>query len=164
MFAPTGSIFTTGAATASFTLSGSGSSNAFGPTMSGSYTGAGDAGTFSFSYDNVALYTTPVVLANVAGAYVSVATSSGSILTGRLSATGNLTGSDAYGTVSGSLAVIDATKNAFRVTATYTPTGQTAQSYTGLAFFEAASTPLHLYLQATGTNGQFAADVERTGP
>jgi hypothetical protein len=165
MYAPTGTTFiSSGLSTAPFTLSGTGGSNVSGPTITGTYSGGGDAGTFSFSYDLSALYTTPVVMASDAGAYASVATSDGSYLTGRLAADGSLTGSDAYGTLSGSLTVITPAKNAFRVTATYTPTGQAAQTFTGLAFFESAASPIHLYVQATSATGQFAVDLQRTGP
>ena len=47
MYAPTGYAFTGGGATAAFTLSGTG---ATGSSMTGTYSGAGDTGTFAFTY------------------------------------------------------------------------------------------------------------------
>jgi hypothetical protein len=164
LYAATGYTFPSGSSTSSFTFSGTGGTSDLGPTITGTYSGGGDSGTFQFSYDNSATYSTPVVLANVAGAYTSVITSTGTTITGRLASDGSLTGTDAYGSLTGQLTVVDATKNAFRITATYTQTGLTSENYSGLAYFESGTTPLHLYLQATGSNSQFAADIERTGP
>ncbi len=161
IYAPTGYIFnSSGAATAPFSLSGTGTGGA---SLTGTYSGAGDSGTFAFAYNTGANYDSPVILANVAGSYTSVSTSSGYLTTGTLSPTGTFSGSDALGSFSGTLSAVAAAKNAFRVTVTYSPTGQTARTYTGLAFFDFGLTPLHLYVQTTGASGQFAADFMLTG-
>ncbi|GLH72323.1 hypothetical protein GETHLI_08250 [Geothrix limicola] len=161
MYAPTGSVFLGGGTTASFVLSGTGTS---GTTMTGTYSSLVDNGTMSFTYNTQALYSTPVVMSNVAGSYLSVSTSSGYSTTGTLTAAGAFSGSDGHGTFTGTLSAVDATKNAFRVTINYLPTGQIAQAYSGLGFFNFGVTPPHLVIQATGTTGQFAAEFARTGP
>jgi hypothetical protein len=161
MYAPTGTAFLVGGTTAAFTVSGTGTANG---TMVGTYSGAGDTGILTFNYNTYAAYNAPVVMSNVAGNYTSVETSSGSTLSGVLTATGALTGNDPFGAFSGTLTVVDPGKNAFHALVTYTPSGQAPITYTGLAFFDFSMTPVHLYIQATGSVGQFAAQFERTGP
>lgn len=161
MYAPTGYAFPGGAVSTAFTLSGSGTG---GSALSGTYASAYDSGTFSFTYHAGAAYATPVVLANVAGAYASTQTSTGYPISGRLSASGALTGSDAFGSLAGTLVAVDPSKNAFRVTVTYTPTGQPARSYSGLAYFDFGVSPVRLEVQTTGAAGQFAAELQLTGP
>jgi hypothetical protein len=162
MYAPTGYTFNSnGMGTAPFTISGTGSGGA---TMAGTYAGAGDTGTLAFAYVAGATYTSPVTMANVAGSYTSVTTSSGYTTTGTLSAGGVFTGTDAFGAFNGTLTAVDPAKNAFRVAVTYTPAGQAARTYTGLGFFDFSQSPVHLYVQTTGSAGQFAADFQRTGP
>jgi hypothetical protein len=100
----------------------------------------------------------------VAGAYASTMTSTGYPISGRLTSTGTLTGSDTFGTLNGTLSAVTPSKNAFRVSVTYTPTGQAALTYAGLAFFDFSHSPVRLEVQTTGTTGQFAAELQLTGP
>ncbi|HJV22599.1 MAG TPA: hypothetical protein VJ570_07875 [Holophagaceae bacterium] len=161
MYAPSGYVFPGGATSTAFTLSGSGTGGA---TLSGTYSSAYDNGTFAFTYDAGAAYETPVVMANVAGAYASLTTSTGYPISGRLTSTGTLTGSDAFGTFTGTLTAVNSGKNAFRVNVTYTPAGQGARSYSGLAFFDFSSSQVRLEVQTTGSAGQFAAELQLIGP
>jgi hypothetical protein len=161
MYAPTGYAFPGNVTSLGYALHGSGTG---GSALSGTYTSAYDNGTFAFTYNAGAKYASPVVLANVAGAYASTVTSSGYPITGRLTSTGALSGSDAFGTLTGTLAVVDPAKNAFRVNVTYTPTGQAARSYSGLAFFDFSYSPVRLEVQTTGAAGQFAAELQLVGP
>ncbi len=160
MYAPTGYVFPGNTTSTAFSLSGTGTASA----LSGTYTSAYDSGTFAFSYNAGAKYASPVVLANVAGTYASTMTSSGYPISGRLTSTGTLSGSDAFGTLSGTLTAVDPAKNAFRVNVTYTPTGQPARTYAGLAFFDFSYSPVRLEVQTTGAAGQFAAELQLVGP
>ena len=161
MYGPTGFVFPGGSNTAALTLSGTGTSGA---SMSGSYSGGGDTGTFTFTYAAGAQYTSAIVMANMAGSYGSVATSSGYSTTGRLTNSGAISGSDAYGSFTGTLTAVDPAKNAFRVNVTYTLNGGATYTYSGLAFFDLSVSPVQLNIQTTGTAGQFAAVFARTGP
>jgi hypothetical protein len=161
MYAPYGYVFPGNTTSTAFSLSGAGTASA---ALSGSYTSAYDNGTFAFTYNAGAKYTSPVVMANVAGAYASTVTSSGYPITGRLTSAGALSGSDAFGTLTGTLTAVDPTKNAFRVSVTYTPTGQAARTYSGLAFFDFSYSPVRLEVQTTGAAGQFAAELQLVGP
>jgi hypothetical protein len=161
MYAPTGYAFPGNVTSLGYALHGSGTG---GSTLSGTYTSAYDNGTFTFTYNAGAKYAAPVVMANVAGAYASTVTSSGYPITGRLTSTGALSGSDAFGTLAGTLTAVDPAKNAFRVNVTYTPTGQAARTYTGLAFFDFSYSPVRLQVQTTGAAGQFAAELQLVGP
>lgn len=161
LFAPTGYEFTTGLTTSTFSLTGSGTS---GVSLSGTYSAAGDTGTFTFSYDAAADYAIPVVMANVAGAYQSTTTSSGYSTQGRLSSTGVFTGSDTYGgTFTGTLTAVDPAKNAFTVAVTYSAPGIPATAYRGLAFFEFGGNTM-LNIQASASTNEFAGGFVRTGP
>ncbi|HJV49578.1 MAG TPA: hypothetical protein VJ549_09920 [Geothrix sp.] len=161
MYAPTGTVFSGGGTTTSFLVSGTGTT---GLTLTGTYSDIVDSGTFSFTYLTAAGYSAPVVMDNLAGAYSSVSSSSGYTTTGRLTAAGAFSGGDGHGTFTGTLSAVDPTKNAFRVTVTYTASGANAQTFSGLGFFNLGVTPPHLYVQTTGTTGQFAAEFVRTGP
>ncbi|WP_243382703.1 hypothetical protein [Geothrix alkalitolerans] len=161
MYAPTGYVFPGNVASLSYTIHGSGTG---GSVLSGTYTSAYDSGTFAFAYNAGAKYASPVVLANVAGTYASTATSSGFPINGRLTSTGALSGSDAFGTLTGTLTAVDPAKNAFRVNVTYTPTGQAGRTYAGLAFFDFSYSPVRLQVQTTGGAGQFAAELQLVGP
>lgn len=161
LYAPTGSTFTGGGTTTAFTVAGSGTT---GTSMTGTYTSAADSGTMTFTYNTTAAYSTPVVMANVAGSYVSVITNSGRHITGALTAAGVFSGNDGQGSFTGALSAVDSTKNAFRITITYTPTGQAPLTYAGLSFFDFSRTPLRMDIQATGITGQFAGEFGRTGP
>lgn len=161
LYAPTGNAFPGGSTSTSFALTGSGTGGA---AMAGTYTSPFDSGTFNFTYNAGAAYGSAVLLSNVAGAYASTVTSSGYPISGRLSATGALTGADAFGTLNGTLTAVVSSKNAFRINVTYTPAGQAAQTYTGLAFFDFSHSPVRLEVQTTGAMGQFAAELQLTGP
>lgn len=161
LYAPYGYVFPGNTTSTAFSLSGSGIA---GTTLSGSYTSAYDSGTFAFAYNAGAKYASPVIMANVAGTYTSTMTSSGYPISGRLTSTGALSGSDAFGTLSGTLTAVDPAKNAFRVNVAYTPTGQAARAYSGLAFFDFSYSPVRLEVQATGAAGQFAAELQLVGP
>ena len=161
MYAPTGYTFPGNATSLSYTLNGSGTGGA---SLAGTYASAYDSGTFTFSYNAGAHYASAVAMANVAGAYASTMTSSGYPISGRLTTGGVLSGSDAFGTLSGTLTAVDPAKNAFRVNVTYTPTGQAARSYSGLAFFDFSYSPVRLQVQTTGAAGQFAAELQLVGP
>lgn len=160
MYPPYGTTFPGGATTLSYTLSGSGTA---GNRISGNYASSYDSGSFSFTYNAAASYASPVVMTNVAGAYTSTVTSTGYPITGRFTTAGALSGSDAFGSFTGTLTAVDTSKNAFRVNVTYTPTGQASRTYSGLAFFDFSYTPVRLQVQATGSAGQFAAELRRTG-
>ena len=161
LYAPTGYAFPGNLTSTTFSLSGSGVGGA---SLSGTYTSPVDSGTFSFAYDAGATYASPVVMANVAGAYSSTTTSSGYPISGRLASSGALSGADAFGSLSGTLTAADPAKNAFRVNVTYTPTGQAARTYSGLAFFDFSYSPVRLEIQTTGSAGQFAAELQLVGP
>lgn len=161
LYSPSGYTFPGGATSLSFSLSGSGTAGA---SLAGTYKSAFDSGQFEFTYLAGATYNQAVVMANVAGAYTSVQTSTGYPMTGRLSSSGVLSGSDAFGTLSGTLTAVDPAKNAFRVSVTYTPTGQQARSYSGLAFFDFSRSPVRLLVQTTGNAGQFATELEWVEP
>lgn len=160
LYAPYGYVFPGNTTSTAFSLSGAGTAG----VLSGTYTSAYDSGTFAFATNAGAQYGSPVVMANVAGAYASTMTSSGYPISGRLAATGALSGSDAFGTLSGTLTAVDPAKNAFRVNVTYTPTGQASRSYSGLAFFDFSYSPVRLEVQTTGAAGQFAAELQLVGP
>lgn len=161
MYAPTGYAFPGNVTSLGYTLRGSGTG---GSALSGTYTSTYDSGTFTFSFNAGAKYAQPVVMTNVAGTYASTVTSSGFPISGRLTSAGALSGSDAFGTLTGTLAAVDPAKNAFRVNVTYTPTGQAAQTYAGLAFFDFSYSPVRLEVQTTGAAGQFAAELQLVGP
>jgi hypothetical protein len=161
MYAPTGYAFPGNLTSLSYSINGSGTG---GSVLSGTYASAYDNGTFAFTYNAGAKYALPVVMANVAGAYTSTVTSSGYPINGRLTASGTLSGSDAFGTLTGTLTAVDPAKNAFRVNVTYTPTGQAARTYAGLAFFNFSFSPVRLEVQTTGAAGQFAAELQLVGP
>jgi hypothetical protein len=144
-----------------YTLNGSGTGGA---SLAGTYASAYDSGTFTFTYNAGAQYASAVVMANVAGAYTSTVTSSGYPISGRLTSAGAITGTDAFGAFSGTITAVDPAKNAFRVNVTYTPTGQAARTYTGLAFFDFSYSPVRLEIQTTGASGQLAAELQLTGP
>ena len=161
MYAPTGYTFPGNATSMSYTLNGSGTGGA---SLTGTYASAYDNGTFTFTYNAGAHYASPVVMANVAGAYTSTVTSSGYPISGRLTSAGAIAGTDAFGAFSGTITAVDPAKNAFRVNVTYTPTGQAARSYSGLAFFDFSYSPVRLEVQTTGSAGQFAAELQLVGP
>jgi len=161
LYAPTGYAFPGNLTSIGFTLTGSGTAGAF---LGGTYASSYDSGTFTFTYNAGAHYSTAVVMANVAGAYSSTVTSTGYPITGRLTTAGTLSGSDAFGTFSGTMTAVDPAKNAFRVNVTYSPTGQAARTYTGLAFFDFSYSPVRLEVQTTGAAGQFAAELQLVGP
>ena len=161
LYAPTGYAFPGNLTSTTFSLSGSGTGGA---SLAGTYTSPVDNGTFAFAYDAGAAYASPVVMANVAGAYSSTTTSSGYPIGGRLASSGALSGTDAFGSFSGTLTAVDPAKNAFRVNVTYTPTGQAARTYAGLAFFDFGYSPVRLEIQTTGAAGQFAAELQLVGP
>lgn len=161
MFAPTGYAFPGGSTSMSYTLRGSGTGGA---SLTGTYASAYDSGTFNFTYNAGAQYASAVVMTNMAGAYASTVTSTGYPISGRLTSSGSLSGSDAFGTFTGTLAAVDPAKNAFRVNVTYTPTGQASRTYSGLAFFDFSYSPVRLEVQTTGAAGQFAAELQRVGP
>lgn len=165
LYALPGQVFTsTGGPTAPFTLAVNAISGFAGWTLYGTYAGAGDSGTFSINRDASANYESAVVMANMAGAYASLQTSSGTPIIGSVGPAGTFQGSDGLGTLVGTLTPVDVTRNAFRVTAMYTPTGLGALSYAGLAYFSPMAAPVRLYVQATGPSGQFATELGRTGP
>jgi hypothetical protein len=159
LYAPYGYVFPGNTSSTAFSLSGSGTAS----VLSGTYTSAYDSGTFAFAYNAGAKYGSPVVMANVAGSYASTMTSSGYPIRGRLTSAGALSGSDAFGTLSGTLTAVDPAKNAFRVNVAYKPTGQAARAYSGLAFFDFSYSPVRLEVQATGAAGQFAAELQLVG-
>lgn len=161
LYAPTGYLFPGNVASTSFSLAGSGTGGA---SLSGTYTSPVDSGTFAFTYDAGAAYASPVVLANVAGTYSSTTTSSGYPISGRLTSSGALSGSDVYGSFTGTLTAVDPAKNAFRVSVAYTPAGQAARTYAGLAFFDFSYSAVRLEVQTTGATGQFAAELQLVGP
>lgn len=161
LFAPTGYQFNPGQTTSTYALTGSGVS---GVSLSGTYSAAGDTGTFTFSYDTAADYAVPVVLANVAGSYQATTTTSGYATQGSLSSTGAFSGSDAYGgSFTGTLAAVDPAKNAFTVALTYSGPGIPATVYNGLAFFDFGGTTT-LNIQASAATSEFAGSFTRTGP
>lgn len=161
LYAPTGYAFPGNLSSTTFSLAGSGTG---GTSLSGTYTSPVDSGTFAFAYDAGAAYASPVVLANVAGAYSSTTTSSGYPISGRLTSSGALSGTDAFGSFTGTLTAVDPAKNAFRVSVAYTPAGQAARTYAGLAFFDFSYSPVRLEVQTTGAAGQFAAELQLVGP
>lgn len=161
LYAPTGYAFPGNLSSTTFSLAGSGTGDT---SLSGTYTSPVDSGTFAFAYDAGAAYASPVVLANVAGAYSSTTTSSGYPISGRLTSSGALSGTDAFGSFTGTLTAVDPAKNAFRVSVAYTPAGQAARTYAGLAFFDFSYSPVRLEVQTTGAAGQFAAELQLVGP
>jgi hypothetical protein len=126
-----------------------------GDSFTGTYTAADDNGTFSFTWDANADYDTPVVLANLAGTYQCTASSNGQSAKATLNADGTFSGSDSTGSFTGSLTAVDASKNGFQVSVTYSPSGQSSQTLSGLGFFDFNS-PVSLNLEAVGTQGVYA--------
>lgn len=152
LYPRTGGTLPNGASTGRFTLTGTGTAW---NTLSGTYSGAGDTGTFSFTYDGQADYTRPVVMANVAGAYTSTATSTGTTVQGSLNADGIFTGTDsAGGSCTGYLVPLDPSENCFQATIHYWLGGQ-LYSYQGLGYFAFSGSTV-LNLVAFGTTGQFS--------
>ena len=152
IFAPMGTAFPNGALYLPVTLTGSGTGGAY------------DSGTFSFTYNHGAGYDTPVIMANVAGAYAATTHSTAYPTTWHLSPTGAISGADAVGTLSGTLSAVDASKNAFHIRLAYAPAGKDLQLYNGLAYFDFSGSPVRLEVLATGTSGQMAAELALTAP
>jgi hypothetical protein len=139
-------------------MTGSGTA---GNNFSGSYTGA-DSGTYFFTYDSAASYTTPVVMGNVAGSYSSTTSTDGYQITATLTSSGSFSGNETSGaTFSGTVSAVDPSKNAFNVTWTLTQ-GSTVIQYSGLAYFDFGGN-ITLNVQGTSSMGGFAASLQRTG-
>lgn len=161
IYAPTGYTFVGGGTTSSYALAGTGTS---GVSMSGTYTASVDAGTFTFLYDTAADYAQPVVMANVAGTFQSITTTSGYSTQGRLTSAGGFSGSDAFGgSFTGTLTPVDAAKNAFTVAITYSAPGIPATAFNGLAYFDFGGTTM-LNIQASAGLNEFAGSFICTGP
>lgn len=128
-------------------------------SIMGTYAGGGDHGTLYLGPSQTSLYTQPLTLATLAGPYQALAANTGVDENMVLAADGTFTGSDANGTFSGALTVVDPTKNAFTVTLTYQNTQTSIKStYTGLAFVVNSLTPTSIYLLGVGANGAWAAE------
>lgn len=120
---------------------------------------AGDATAFNLPQYNVA-YDTPLDAATLAGSFLSSAVGNTltSTLTFTLGADGTFTGSSAAGdTFSGTFTIPDATKSAFKMSFTFTPSGGAAEAMTGLATYvpNSGQTVRSLGLIASGTTRSF---------
>ncbi len=157
MYVPIGYAFSSGAYTASFSMSGAIS----GSTFSGTYSG-GDVGTFSFTPSPD--YAGAVDLGKTAGTYASTGSSTSIPYQMTLTSAGSFSGHDNNGgTFAGTMTAIDAAKNAFRVSMTYTNNEHRDYPVTGVGFFR-FSGGTALSIQGVGTYGGFAATFTRTGP
>lgn len=124
-------------------------------SINGSYAFSGDSGTFTLAYNT--LYLRPQSMATLAGTYAATAaqTTTGLQESLTLDAAGNVTGTDATGTFSGTLTQLYSNKNLYRVAITYTSGTGAGASYTGLAFWADTASNLTanaLYVQMSGTN------------
>jgi hypothetical protein len=98
--------------------------------MSGSYSGAGDSGTFYLTYSS--LFDRPSSLSAIAGTWT--ASAAGYANTLMIDSGGNITGSSTSGcTYSGNVGVIDSTHNLYSLTLTIGNCGGRDGSYSGLA-------------------------------
>lgn len=105
-------------------------------SLTGSYSGGGDQGTFSFTYQPI--YERPSSLAIVAGVYTG--TPNGDTTTVAIDANGVVTGSDSYGCVyNGSVTVPNSAANYYDVSVTATTCGPNDGTFTGLATLGDAS-------------------------
>jgi len=124
-----------------------------GASASGHYSGAGDTGSFSFTYNS--LYTRPQALASLAGYYSAVQSTTGLSGALTLDAAGNVSGSDPSGAFSGNVVQLDPTKNLYRVSINYA----NGRNFSGLAFWSDASSGLvanAFYVQVSGVNNAYA--------
>jgi len=117
-FAPTGIFFPNGSRVGVGTLNGTGSTKG---TLTGTYAGAGDNGTFTFTYDPI--YDRGASLATISGTWTGtfVSVGTGAVVTANISTTGVITGTDTAGCVyNGTLKVIDPLKNIYAGSMTQT--------------------------------------------
>ncbi|MBI4913234.1 MAG: hypothetical protein HY823_10890 [Acidobacteria bacterium] len=152
MFGPPGFTFPGGAQTATVTMSGGQISAK--SQFTGTYTGGGDTGTLSFLYQ--ADFDAPPPLANMAGAWAALSynCSTGYPTTASLSSSGTFTGSDAFGTITGSLSQVNPAQNLYRVTLTYRfNAGGATVTYNGLACFTSAG----FLVQCSSSSQEFCA-------
>ena len=161
MYAPTGYAFPGNLTSLSYSMHGSGTG---GSALSGTYTSAYDNGTFAFTYNAGAKYRRAGGHGECGGGLCLHRDQFGLPHHRAAHLHRGLSGSDAFGALAGTLTAVDPAKNAFRVNVTYTPTGQAARTYTGLAFFDFSYSPVRLQVQTTGAAGQFAAELQLVGP
>jgi len=113
-FTPAGAFFPNGSSIGALTAIGTGTAKG---TLTGTYSGAGDNGTFTFTYDPI--YDRGASLATIAGTWAGtfISVGTGAIVTANISAGGIITGSDTAGCIyNGSLSIIDPLKNVYTST------------------------------------------------
>ncbi len=141
-YAPAGTTFPNGQATEQFKVTGSVSNL----SISGSFSGNGETGSFSLATFKSFSGTPSVMPGQWQGYYVGTGSSAVDIT---MSANGSFTGSDAYGcTITGTLTEIQST-NLFHISADSSGAGCAGQ-LSGLAF-ESASDYFNLFGGAAGT-------------
>ena len=117
-FTPAGGFFPNGTTVAAGTSNGTGSTKG---TITGTYSGGGDNGTFTFTYDPI--YDRGASLATISGTWtgIFVSVGTGAVVTANISTTGVITGSDTAGCVyNGTLSIIDPLKNIYTGSMTQT--------------------------------------------
>jgi hypothetical protein len=131
-------------------------------SMNGSYSSSDDNGTFALSYD-ASTYERSGSLSLASGNW-TFADASGFTLTIALDSSGNWTGSDTTGCISsGSLALIDSSRNLYSATATESSCGQYDGTYTGVATLSdrlTSNDTLTVFLY--NDNAVFAFDLTRS--
>lgn len=122
--APTGQFFPDGSSATTISVTGTVHTKS---TLSGSFSGGGDTGTFSLTYNS--LYDRPSSVALVTGTWL---TSDGILIS--VDQFGQFNGSDTSGCVlSGQVSIINSSFNAYKVNLTVTNCGLVDGDYDGLA-------------------------------
>ena len=131
-------------------------------SISGSYSTSDDNGALALNYD-ANTFERSAALSLVSGNW-TFTDASGFSLTVAINASGNWAGSDTTGCNSnGSIALIDPTKNIYRVTVTETACGQYDGSYTGVATLsDRLTTNDTLSVFLYNSNTAFAFDLTKT--
>lgn len=131
-------------------------------SINGSYSTSDDTGALALTYD-AKTFEQSSALSLVSGNW-TFTDASGFSLTVAIDASGNWAGSDTTGCNSnGSIALIDPTKNIYRVTITETACGQYDGSYTGVATLsDRLTTNDTMSVFFYNTNNAFAFDLTKT--
>ena len=123
-YAPIGFFFPDGSSVTTTSISATAQTKS---SISGTYTGGGDTGTFSLTYDT--LYDRPSSLGLVSGTWLS---SGGTVIT--VDQAGQFTGADSFGCLyNGQASAISSSHNAYKVNVTTSSCGTFDGAYDGLA-------------------------------
>lgn len=153
MFAPYGMTFAGGQTIASFFIS----NGQMIPksTFRGNYSGGGDNGSFSLNYSSVTDIQTTIAANSGTFTANSNNISTGVSTTVKVTSTGVLTGSDYYGSISGTVTQPNPSLNLFQVNATYTQSGYSPINYSGIGYFiQQGLTTIIFQLQMSSSTSQ----------